>query len=108
MDWYKTTFDQTKITDAIGNIVTTTNNDWLGRKTSESDADRGDWSYEYDDNDNLIRQTDAKAQVIVFTYDAHNRLTKKDYPSGADVYYYLDVLLNPLSLFLIDGILQSC
>ncbi|AWX92702.1 hypothetical protein DPM13_04550 [Paracoccus mutanolyticus] len=37
----------------------------------------------YDANNNLLRQTDAKGQVIAFTYDALNRVTRKQVGSGA-------------------------
>jgi RHS repeat-associated protein len=53
------------------------NYDALNRKTSMSDPDMGAWSYGYDLNGNLIRQQDAKGQVIGFDYDALNRLVYK-------------------------------
>ena len=37
----------------------------------------GIWSYEYDAVGNLIRQTDAKGQALVFAYDSLNRLFSK-------------------------------
>jgi len=39
----------------------------------------GGWSYVYDANGNLIKQTDARGKIIEFTYDELNRLTGKEY-----------------------------
>ena len=55
-----------------------------------TDPDMGYWIYGYDANGNLNSQKDAKNQTILFTYDALNRITKKDYPGGTDVLYYYD------------------
>jgi YD repeat-containing protein len=38
------------------------------------------WHYTYDDNGNLISQTDPKGQTIRMCYDALNRITLKDLP----------------------------
>jgi RHS repeat-associated protein len=56
------------------------------------DPDMGTWTYEYDLVGNLIKQTDAKGQVLEFTYDALNRLTAKRYPLSANpaVEYFYD------------------
>jgi len=64
--------------------------DKLGRKTSMDDPDMGAWNYSYDFNGNLASQTDARSQVINFTYDVLNRLTVKDYPAGVDTLYFYD------------------
>ncbi|MER3515463.1 MAG: hypothetical protein C4310_14580, partial [Chloroflexota bacterium] len=42
-----------------------------------TDPDMGTWSYEYDTNGNLKRQTDARNNTICFYYDTLNRLTNK-------------------------------
>ena len=56
--------------------------DLLGRKTSMSDPDMGTWHYTYDENGNLITQTDGRGdtvqnpelgQTVYFTYDELNR-----------------------------------
>ncbi|MCA9400127.1 MAG: VCBS repeat-containing protein, partial [Candidatus Omnitrophica bacterium] len=54
----------------------------LGQKERMFDPDMGgfkglEWEYKYDLNGNLIRQTDAKGQVIKFEYDELNRLREK-------------------------------
>jgi len=73
----------TQVTDTAGN-ETTMHYDSLGRKTSMSDPDMGQWAYRYDAAGNLIRQEDAKGQVIAFAYDGLNRLRGKCYyPDGA-------------------------
>ncbi|MBI9100475.1 MAG: hypothetical protein JEY91_18490, partial [Spirochaetaceae bacterium] len=51
--------------------------DYMGRKKSYSDPDMGTWTYEYDKNGNLKKQTDANNQSITFTYDNLNRVIKK-------------------------------
>jgi RHS repeat-associated protein len=43
------------------------------------------WTMDYDSNNNLIRQTDAKGQVIQFAYDKLNRVTLKDVITPNDV-----------------------
>jgi len=68
--------------------------DSLGRKVAMSDPDMGDWTYEYDLNDNLINQTDARGVSIQLTYDVLDRLTAIDYPNDDDVSYTYDLGLN--------------
>jgi YD repeat-containing protein len=51
--------------------------DILGRKISTVDPDMGTWTYKYNAFGEMIRQTDAKGQVIDYEYDAIGRLTKK-------------------------------
>ncbi len=66
--------------------------DKLGRKTSLSDPNMGNWSYAYDAAGNLVRQTDAKGQTTCSYYDGHSRLVGKTYrgdtacPSSATTY----------------------
>lgn len=74
------------MTDAKGN-VTRIRYDSLGRKTGMTDPDMGIWSYEYDPNGNLIKQTDAKRQTITFHYDALNRLEARRGSDGRDSFY---------------------
>jgi RHS repeat-associated protein len=81
--------DGTKITDCNGNEIITAL-DMLGRKNSYDDLDMGLWTYEYDDNGNLISQTDAKEQTITMAYDCLNRLTRKALHGGGEVLYYYD------------------
>ena len=66
------------------------NYDTLSRNTSMNDPDMGYWSYTYDTNGNLVSQTDAKNQTILFQFDSLNRITLKNYPTGTDVQYYYD------------------
>ncbi len=52
--------------------------DTLGRKTAMDDPDMGHWDYTYGESGNLLSQTDAKGQVIRFTYDNLDRVLKKE------------------------------
>ena len=56
--------------------------DALGRKTAMVDPDMGQWTYAYDTAGNLITQTDALSQSVLFAYDPLNRLTGKWYSNG--------------------------
>ncbi len=67
-----------QINDAHGNQTHMTY-DSLGRKTSMTDPDMGNWAYQYDANGNLIRQTDARGQRICFVYNSLGRMTGKHY-----------------------------
>ena len=78
-----------------GNSLTTMV-DNLGRKKTYDDPDMDLWSYEYDFNNNLVKQIDAEAQTITFEYDELNRTKIKH---GADtVYYNYDGLTNDRSI----------
>ncbi|MCY4093477.1 MAG: integrase core domain-containing protein [Caldilineaceae bacterium] len=48
--------------------------DFLGRKTSMSDADLGSWSYAYNTLGQLTRQTDARARTGCLYYDSLGRM----------------------------------
>jgi YD repeat-containing protein len=70
---------------------------WLSHKTGMTDPDMGSWSYGYDNNGNLTTQTDAKNQTITMVYDALNRLTNKNYPTGSgmtNIVYSFDSTAN--------------
>jgi RHS repeat-associated protein len=56
----------------------TTVHDMLGRKVSYNDPVKGEWFYSYDDNGNLLSQTDARGVTVNLTYDALNRPIFKD------------------------------
>ncbi|WP_155731027.1 RHS repeat domain-containing protein, partial [Pseudoalteromonas luteoviolacea] len=51
--------------------------DALGRKHTQIDADRGDWSYSYNAFGELLTQTDARGVVLTHTYDGFGRKTKQ-------------------------------
>ena len=54
--------------------------DQRGRRTATNDPDRGEWAYEYNGFDELVKQTDAAGNVQKMTYDGLGRLkTRKDY-----------------------------
>jgi RHS repeat-associated protein len=82
--------------DASGNnllgssITTTMTYDSLLKKRSMNDPDMGYWTYEYDKMGNLIKQIDAKNQMITFDYDGLNRLWHKYYPDHTVTFTYDD------------------
>jgi len=88
-NWSATVYAQATYTynvrDQLTDVYDPANNrtqiwyDTLGRKTSMSDPDMGNWSYAYDAVSNLKRQTDARNQTICFYYDALNRPLGKHY-----------------------------
>jgi YD repeat-containing protein len=51
--------------------------DIAGRKTQMNDPDMGTWYYQYDAAGALTRQTDAKGQVLLMSYDPLDRLASK-------------------------------
>lgn len=48
--------------------------DMLGNRLTAIDPDLGNWTYEYDNNNRLIRQTDARGYVMGMGYDQLDRL----------------------------------
>ena len=48
--------------------------DFLGRKTGMSDADLGNWSYDYNTLGQLTRQTDARDRTSCLYYDSLGRM----------------------------------
>jgi YD repeat-containing protein len=62
-----------------GGAITAMQYDLGGRKTSMSDSDMGNWSYQYDALGNLKVQTDARACTTNLNYDNLNRPTQKTY-----------------------------
>ena len=64
--------------DRLGN-QTTLQYDTLSRKTQMQAPDLGTWTYQYDLNGNLTRQTDAKSHQLHFQYDSLHRRVQKDY-----------------------------
>jgi YD repeat-containing protein len=54
------------------------------RSTSVRVREAGRRIGSFDANGNLDSQTDARGYTIGFTYDALNRFTLKDFPSGTD------------------------
>ncbi|MDX8355827.1 toxin TcdB middle/N-terminal domain-containing protein, partial [Cognatiyoonia sp. IB215182] len=75
------------VKDPIGATWTYTY-DTIGRRLTSDDPGLGYWTMEYDANGNLIRQTDAKGQVITFTYDWLNRVVSKHAGPELVVYAY--------------------
>ena len=51
----------------------------MGRKLNMTDKDLGFWEYTYDENGNVLTQTDSKQQIVSFDYDELNRIESKSY-----------------------------
>lgn len=62
--------------------------DTLGRKINMTDPDLGYWLFTYDPSGNLLTQTDAKGQIITFTYDELNRVNQKTYSTSEPTVIY--------------------
>ncbi len=80
------------IKDALNNAFNYTY-DSLGRKTSMIDPDLGTWTYQYDLNGNLIKQTDNLGQNVTFAYDNLNRKVNEN-SSTDNITYVYDFALN--------------
>jgi len=76
--------DLLKIKNNLGNETKFTY-DNLGNKKSIDDPDIGFWSYTYDPNGNLDKQTDAKQQITQFIYDKLNRIIEKNYSKDGEI-----------------------
>ncbi|MGE5576612.1 MAG: toxin TcdB middle/N-terminal domain-containing protein [Syntrophothermus sp.] len=79
-----------RIVDDRGN-ATRMAYDFLGRRTSIENPDRGLVEFFYDLAGNLVRKVDGnlrnQGQAITYVYE-YNRLQKIDYPVSADVEYF--------------------
>jgi RHS repeat-associated protein len=51
--------------------------DDLGNKISDTDPDKGTWTYQYNARGELLSQTDAKGQVTKMTYDVIGRMVER-------------------------------
>lgn len=80
------------INDSLGNLFTFTY-DSLGRKTAETDPDRGSWNYTYDSEGNLIRRTDNRGTTLIYSYDSLNRKLNET-GNGTTFSYVYDLKLN--------------
>ena len=78
-----------QVTDARGNVYAF-DYDRAGRKTLESDADRGDWHSRYDANGNRVAVRDANQHLTRTEYDALNRPVRKISGDGQRTTYTYD------------------
>lgn len=62
--------------------------DGLGNIRAMSDPDMGTWEYAYDENGNLVSQTDARGRVLELDYDALNRLTAMRSLASGETFRY--------------------
>jgi RHS repeat-associated protein len=56
----------------------------LGDTTSQVSPDTGTTGMSFDPTGNLKTRVDARNKNVIYTYDALNRVTKIDYPTGTD------------------------
>lgn len=90
-----------KLVDALGNVRNFVF-DGLGKITLSEDLHAandntfGVYYYTYDASGNLIRQTDPKKQITVYSYDPLNRVISEDYTasSGIEIIYNYDSCNN--------------
>jgi RHS repeat-associated protein len=84
------------IYDAVGDLIETHQGgnvtkmkyDVRGRKKEMDDPDLGVWTYEYNSLGELIRQTDAKNQVVIMRYDKLGRLDRREELEGVSTWQY--------------------
>lgn len=76
-----------KTTDPAGNEIVN-NFNIRGFKTSTSDPDMGNWIYTYYQTGELWTQTDAKSQLVTFTYDPLSRPLTRVEPEGTTTFVY--------------------
>ncbi|MGY0194099.1 RHS repeat-associated core domain-containing protein [Leptothrix sp. BB-4] len=72
------------------NLVTSYTANGLGDRTSQVSPDTGTTSSTFDAAGNLKTRTDARGKQVLYSYDALNRLTKIDYPTGVDTIFEYD------------------
>lgn len=64
--------------EAVGKqLLMSLSYDALGRKLTQTDADRGDWSYTYNAFGELVTQTDPRGVVLTMSYDGFGRKIKQ-------------------------------
>lgn len=92
---YNTLDDLTLITDHAGNKFEF-GYDSLRRRTRMVDPDLGSWSYDYDNNDNLVKSTNGNGKIINYTYDEINRILTKDFADtlGTETAYVYDEIAS--------------
>ncbi len=95
-------------------LVTDIHYDRLNRKQWMNDPDKGRWDYQYNAFGELIRQQDAKGQVVRNRYDRLGRLQKRtDYKNSAETQvenhtrWYFDGATDNASLSVANAIGQT-
>jgi RHS repeat-associated protein len=73
--------------DALGNQIVV-GYDRLGRKTSLSDPDLGNWTYGVDPLGQTYQQKDARSKLTTFAYDELGRLTSRVEPDLSSSWVY--------------------
>ncbi|MCH6255907.1 hypothetical protein MLD52_05065, partial [Puniceicoccaceae bacterium K14] len=74
--------------NGIAKAVTTIVYDILGRKSSMSDPNMGDWKYSYNAAGELVWQENAEGDEVTMTYDALGRMITRVEGEGTTVWTY--------------------
>ena len=76
--------DQIKSVTDPRSLMTTYTRTGLGDQTKLVSPDTGITDMTFDAAGNMVSRKDARNKTVLYTYDAQNRLTKIDYPTGVD------------------------
>ncbi|MBW3002960.1 VCBS repeat-containing protein [Candidatus Woesearchaeota archaeon] len=71
--------------------------DTLGRKIKLEDLDLGIWTYSYDENNNLLLQTDSNGHSNSLGYDALDRLVQRISSDSTTRYVFDEKVIGPVS-----------
>ncbi len=82
--------------DPIGNLIATDTNGFIirnrydnrGNKVSMDDPSMGHWTYRYNAYGELLRQQDAKGQVVKQSHDLLGRLVRRETTEGVATWEY--------------------
>lgn len=93
---YDSQGNQTEVNNN-GTIVINSTFDVYGMQSSITDIDAGTTTYEYDNFNRLVGQTDAKANNYIITYDGMGRTATRTGGEGTTSYEYFYNLANGCS-----------
>ena len=82
--------DRARFYNADGHLVRTDYLSYKGNILRQVDADRGEHSFEYDNNSFITAKTNGKGETTYFHYDNLGRKTLIDYPNQTDTRFYYD------------------
>ncbi len=77
-----------RVTDSSANVVFEATRDSRGRLVRKIDADRGQVDTVFDDMNRPVTVTDARGEVVSYTYDNAGRVATVVTSEGTSTYYY--------------------